>query len=53
MIPKNPLNNSDVDGNTMAWMGDCQGFRDYECMICGGTEVDEDSGKCVNCGIED
>jgi hypothetical protein len=26
MIPRNPLNDRDVDGNTMAWMAE----RDYE-----------------------
>lgn len=30
-IPKNPLNDSDVDGNTMAWMKD----KECGCNGCG------------------
>lgn len=27
MIPKNPMNDKDVDGNTMAWMAEQEGFE--------------------------
>lgn len=49
----NPLNDKDVNGNTMAWMGDQQRFRDYECSICGGTVINENTGRCINCEMED
>jgi hypothetical protein len=33
MKPRNPLNDSDVDGNTIAWMADRdRGFE--QCPIC-------------------
>jgi len=38
MIPKNPLNDKDVDGNTMAWMQD----QENECG-CSKCECEEDN----------
>lgn len=35
MAPKNPLNDSDVDGNTMAWMADREPGGPNKCGRCG------------------
>ena len=37
-IPKNPLNDKDVDGNTMAWMAD----KECGCGGCGCKDEQEE-----------
>jgi hypothetical protein len=41
MIPRNPLNDSDVDGNTMAWMAD----KDRESCGCGGCGCEDEKSE--------
>lgn len=51
MIPRNPLNDSDVDGNTMAWMADKK--KKCGCGGCGCSkeqseaeyEIEREEGK--------
>jgi len=57
---RNPLNDSDVDGNTMAWMADQKRentprYEDqYFCQGCGKPLVEDDANEeyCAECQID-
>jgi len=53
MIPRNPLNDKDVDGNTMAWMADKEECGCHKCGCDDEKELDEDSIDEAEYKIED